>query len=66
MEMLPPTLQELLLTEFHISKNRRDPTLKGLILVCAHGEARFLLTRQQLLALGEACHKAAEPMPKPS
>lgn len=47
METLPPDLAKLLLTAFYISEGEREPNLSGLALVCAHGEARFLLTRQQ-------------------
>jgi hypothetical protein len=58
MATVPRTLSKLLLTGFHIAGNPEDQTLKGLILQSEHGEARFLLTRQQLLELADA-------MPKP-
>ena len=48
---LPFSLADTLLTEFHIASNPGDPTLKKLILICQRGEARFVLARQQLLAL---------------
>ena len=66
MEKIHPTLQELLLTAFHIAGNPKDPTLKGLILQSPHGDARFVVTRQQLLDIADECRKAATAMPKPS
>jgi hypothetical protein len=62
-----PTPEELHLTEFHIRKGERlGSHLMGLQLHNAKGVGRFVVTREQLLYIAEACQKAAESMPKPS
>ena len=66
MEDLPPNPEQLLLTEWRISNNPKDMTLAGLTLRCEYELGRFLLTRQQLLDLGQACLQTAEKMQKPS
>jgi hypothetical protein len=44
----------------------RDPNLKGMVLQSGHGDARFLVTRGQLLDIAAECAKAAQGMPRPS
>ena len=66
MEMLPPNLQRLLLIGFDIRKSPHDPGLASIELRNPHGEALFVVTRQQLLDIARDCARAAELMPKPS
>ena len=66
METLPPNLQRLLLIGFDIRKSPHDPGLAGIELRSSHGEALFVVTRQQLLDIARECGKAAQSMPKPS
>ncbi len=66
METLPPSLQRLLLIGFDIRKSQHDPGLAGIELKATHGEALFVVTRQQLLDIARECAKAAASMPMPS
>jgi hypothetical protein len=66
MGKIPESLQKLLLKDFDISSSPIDPSLKGLTLRCGHGEARFVVSRQQLLDIAQACLTAAEAMPRPT
>ena len=66
METLPPSLQRILLIGFDIRQSPHDPDLAGIELRSPHGEAMFVVTRQQLLDIARECRRAAELMPKPS
>lgn len=66
METLSPDLQRLLLIGFDIRKSLNDPSLAGVELKAVHGDALFVVTRQQLLDIARECERAAEAMPKPS
>ena len=66
METLPPDLQRLLLIGFDIRKSPDDPNLAAIELKAVHGDALFVVTRQQLLDIARECARAAEGMPKPS
>jgi hypothetical protein len=66
METLPPNLQSRLLIGFDISKSARHPEFVGIELRSRHGDALFVVTRQQLLDIAQECGKAAALMPKPS
>jgi len=66
METLPPNLQSRLLIGFDIRNSVRHPNFVGIELRSPHGDALFVVTRQQLLDIAEECGKAAASMPKPS
>jgi hypothetical protein len=66
MDNLPPNIAELLLTGFRAFVSEADPTFLGLVLERPTGEARFLMTRQQVVDLTQSLSEAVEKMPKPS
>jgi hypothetical protein len=66
METLPPNLQSRLLIGFDIRKAALNPNFVGIESRSPHGDALFVVTRQQLLDIAQECGNAAALMPKSS